>query len=71
MKQRASRCKCCGGNDWVCAPCNGVVTGSVADDIRHELEHGTPDTPERIATIKRADEVYKRTLGKTLSRGEE
>lgn len=26
--------------------------------IRHEIEFGTPNTPQRIAAMKRADEVY-------------
>lgn len=59
--KRKRRCQTCGGATFVCAPCNGIVTGKVADEIRHELLHGTPDTPERIAMIKRADEVYRRS----------
>ena len=30
-----------------------------SDVIRHEIEYGTPSTPERIATMKRADELYR------------
>lgn len=26
-----------------------------AKEILHELEHGSPDTPERVATFERAD----------------
>lgn len=29
-------------------------------EILHELEHGTPDTPERIALFRQADEIFLR-----------
>lgn len=31
------------------------------DEIQRELREGTPDTPERIAIFKMADEIYART----------
>jgi len=36
------------------------VTGADADAIRKEIEEGTPNTPERVETMRRADEVYRR-----------
>lgn len=39
-----------------------LVTGKDAELIMHEIEHGTPDTPKRIATLRRADEVYRRMM---------
>lgn len=39
--------------------------------ILHELKHGTPDTPERIALMRRADAAYaKMQQSKTLGRPE-
>jgi hypothetical protein len=35
-----------------------VVKGRAAERIRSEMRHGTPDTPARIQTIKRADLVF-------------
>ena len=29
-------------------------------EILREIEHGTPDTPERVATVKRADALYRK-----------
>ncbi len=40
------------------------VTGKVARQIQQELREGTPNTPKRVETIKRADEVYRRSQGK-------
>lgn len=37
----------------------GAVTGADADRIVNEMVNGTPDTPERVETIRRADEVYR------------
>ena len=37
------------------------VTGEAARRIQEELRRGTPDTPERVATIRRADEVFHRS----------
>ena len=33
-----------------------TVRGKDAEKILHEIEHGTPDTPQRLETIRRADE---------------
>ena len=38
-----------------------VVKGKAAERILTELRHGTPDTPKRIETIRRADNVYRRS----------
>jgi hypothetical protein len=38
----------------------GVITGESADVILREMREGTPDTPERRATMARADEMYRR-----------
>jgi len=38
-----------------------VTDPAVIAEIRHELAFGTPNTPQRIATIKRADALYRRT----------
>ncbi len=38
------------------------VTGEIARQIERELREGTPNTPERIATIKRADEAFRRSM---------
>ena len=37
------------------------VTGEAARRIQEELRRGTPNTPERVATIRRADEVFHRS----------
>lgn len=37
------------------------VTGEAARRIQEEMRHGTPDTPQRVATIRRADEVFRRS----------
>jgi hypothetical protein len=37
-----------------------VVRGRDADRIRHEMVHGTPNTPQRVATIRRADALIAR-----------
>lgn len=36
------------------------VKGNAALRIQNEVRHGTPDTPERVATIRRADEVFRK-----------
>jgi hypothetical protein len=41
-----------------------TVTGEIARQIERELREGTPNTPKRIATIKRADEVFRRSFNK-------
>jgi hypothetical protein len=38
-----------------------VVRGEAARRILHEMRYGTPDTPKRVETIRRADDVYRRT----------
>lgn len=57
------RCKNCGSGELVCAPCNQIVTGASADEIRREIREGTPDTPERIAMMQRADELFNQHAG--------
>lgn len=47
-------------------PATPIVTGVDADRILKELEFGTPNTPQRIETIRRADELYKRFMKKVL-----
>ena len=47
-------------------PATPIVTGADADRILHELEFGTPDTPQRIETIKRADKLYAKVIKKML-----
>ena len=37
-----------------------VVRGKAASRIIEEMRRGTPDTPKRVATIRRADSVYQR-----------
>ena len=37
------------------------VTGAIAKEIRKELREGTPNSPQRITTIKRAIEVFRRS----------
>jgi len=44
------------------------VTGDIAPRIEKELRNGTPNTPERVATIKRADEVFRRSTEQSLKR---
>ena len=39
----------------------GVVTGNDAEVIAKEIQDGTPDTPERIETMRRADEAFQRS----------
>jgi hypothetical protein len=39
-----------------------TVTGAMAKKIQRELREGTPDTPQREATIKRADEAFRRHI---------
>ena len=46
-------------------PTPPVTDPKIIAEILHELEFGTPDTPdtpERIATMKRADEAFSRTM---------
>ena len=38
------------------------VKGKAAEIIQREILLGTPDTTERRETIRRADEVYRKTL---------
>ncbi len=35
-----------------------VVTGKAAVRIQNEIRSGTPNTPKRVETIRRADAVY-------------
>lgn len=37
-----------------------VVRGKAAKRILNEMSKGTPNTPKRVKTIRRADEVYQR-----------
>ena len=37
-----------------------TFTKKEAQRIRDEIRCGTPDTPARLAAMKRADEIYKR-----------
>lgn len=37
-----------------------TIKGRAAEIIRREIEHGTPNTPERVQWIREADEVYRR-----------
>ena len=39
------------------------VTGKDAERILYEMRHGTPNTPQRLATIRRADELFQRVFG--------
>lgn len=61
MSTQAKPCEQCGGTEYVCAYCNHIVTGAAAEEIRREIREGTPNTPERVAALKRADEVYRRS----------
>jgi hypothetical protein len=47
-----------------------VLRGEDARRVLHEIEHGTPDTPERRETMARADAVY-RTFGPQIIRSPE
>ena len=40
-----------------------MVKGRAAARIREEMRAGTPDTAVRVATIKRADDVFARGKG--------
>jgi len=57
------KCRRCGSTEFVCAPCNHIITGEAADAIRREIREGTPNTPERIENMRRADEVYEKWRG--------
>lgn len=39
------------------------ITGAAAREIQREIREGTPNTPERIAQMARADEVFRRSTG--------
>lgn len=41
-----------------------IITGKAARRIQREIVEGTPNTRKRIATIKRAVEVFRRTQGR-------
>jgi len=41
-----------------------VIKGKAAQRILDEMREGTPDTPQRIETIRRADRVFKRSVAK-------
>jgi len=41
------------------------VTGEAARVIEREIVRGTPNTPERIVTIRRADEVFRQASSQT------
>ncbi|HEY4489979.1 MAG TPA: hypothetical protein VJC12_01840 [Candidatus Paceibacterota bacterium] len=41
-----------------------VVRGEDARRILKEIQEGTPNTPERLETIRRADEVFRKMSGK-------
>lgn len=43
-------------------PATPTVTGEAAKKLLHEIIHGTPNTPQRIETMKRADEIYRKHL---------
>jgi len=43
-----------------------IVTGEVAKQIRRELSEGTPDTAQRVETMKRADEAFRRHIAPLL-----
>jgi hypothetical protein len=43
------------------------VTGETARVIQKELREGTPNTPERVETIRRADEVFRRSVGRSAA----
>ena len=40
----------------------GELTAAESDVIRREIREGTPDTPERVATIRRADEAFRKSF---------
>lgn len=46
------------GRDACCAA-NGIVTGKAAQRILDEIRNGTPNTPQRVEQIRRADQAYK------------
>ena len=35
------------------------VKGEAARRIQHEIKHGTPDTPERLAFLRESDRIYE------------
>lgn len=39
-----------------------TVKGRAAERILKEMRQGTPNTPKRIETIRRADQVYSRAM---------
>ena len=42
------------------------VTGQMARRIQREIENGTPDTPQRVAMMKRADEAFRQSMEPAL-----
>ena len=40
------------------------VTGKAAELIMDEIHYGTPNTPKRIETLRRADEIYQTKMEK-------
>lgn len=41
-------------------PATPTVSGRDAEAVWHEIEHGTPDTPQRVERIRRADALFDR-----------
>lgn len=39
----------------------GILSPRESAVIEREIREGTPDTPQRVETIRRADEVFKRS----------
>lgn len=42
------------------------LTGKDAERLLEEILHGTPNTPQRIQTIREADELYERLRNRAL-----
>lgn len=45
-----------------------VVRGRDADRIIEEMREGTPDTPQRVETVRRADSVYHRAASRAAAK---
>ena len=42
------------------------MSSVIKKEIQREIERGTPDTPERVAMMKRADEAFRTSMEPAL-----
>lgn len=45
-----------------------TIRGKAADRIRQEIQHGTKNTPDRVAFIRKSDEVYRQATERATRR---